>query len=302
MKEWHYLLTVIDSFVYDKNLEEIVFSETEEAKKAKSIYENLIKEYNISDENQRWALDIALDCVRQMSEKDRTYLRESYDVDFFGYGLYIRNNYIHCATRHRGFFSADSQCSVVLGFIYTIMHRYYNCFNFELCELLNNYEYESITEMYNDKFPCIEEETLKLSDPQNTLSAKSVLKTIRKKIRDELGTEGFKKIFLSVVNECGTDILAPQSWLNFINKLYRLCPVYYKEYQQVKALKELGLISDLLSSYNFRGINNVVECKEYIVENIGFTEDDAQLHAETMWEAFKSQKQTEYNEIDNFQI
>ena len=78
--------------------------------------------------------------------------------------------------------------------------------------------------------------------------------------------------------------------------------MYYKEYQQVKALKELGLISDLLSSYNFRGINNVVECKEYIVENIGFTEDDAQLHAETMWEAFKSQKQTEYNEIDNFQI
>lgn len=73
MKEWHYLLTVIDSFVYDKDLEEIVFSETEEAKKAKSIYENLIEEYNINDENQKWALDIALDCVRQMSEKDRAF-------------------------------------------------------------------------------------------------------------------------------------------------------------------------------------------------------------------------------------
>lgn len=287
MKEWHYLLTVIDSFVYDKNLEKIVFDETAESQKAKSIYDNLINQYNINDENQRWALDIALDCVRQMSDKDRDYLKESYNVDFFGYGLYIRNNYIHCAKKHRGFFCADNQCSIVLGFIYTIMHRYYDRFNSELCELLGDYEYENILGMYKDKFPCIEEETLKLSKSKNNLSAKSVLKTIKNKIRDELGGNEFKEIFVSVVNECGKDILAPQSWLNFINKLYRLCPVYNKEYQQVKALKELGLIRDLISPCSFQKINNVAECKEYIVENIGFSEVDAQLLAETMWEAFR---------------
>lgn len=288
MKEWHYLLTVIDSFVYDKDLEEIVFSETEEAKKAKSIYENLIKEYNINDENQKWALDIALDCVRQMSEKDRAYLRESYDVDFFGYGLYIRNNYIHCAKKHRGFFCADNQCSVVLSFIYTIMHRYYNRFNSKLCELLNDYNYQSVYNKYNDRFPCVEAETLRLTDPHCSLTPKEILKTIKIKVREQLGKNAFKDILVSVVNECGKDCLEQKAWLNFINKLYRECSVFTKEYQQIKALKEMGLISSLLSTYNFDNINSVNDCKDHIIENIGFTDDDAQLLSEALWAAFKT--------------
>jgi hypothetical protein len=64
--------------------------------------------------------------------------------------------------------------------------------------------------------------------------------------------------------------------------------VYIKEYNQVKALKEAGLISALLSTFDFNKISNVNECRAYIDEKLGLNEEDAQLLAETMWEAFKS--------------
>lgn len=288
MKEWNHLVNIIESFIYDKEVEELIFDESPKALEAKQIYENIIEEYSLNDESERWAFDIALDCVRNMRDEDRAYLTESYDVDFFGYGLYIRNEYIHCSRKHHAHFSADSQCSVVLEFIYTILHRYYNRFNSELCDLLRDYDYESINRLYKTKFPFIEEETLRLTEQNNKLKAKEVLNTIKQRIRRELGRNGFKDIFLSVVNECGKDCLAPQPWLNFVNKLYSLSPVYIKEYNQVKALKEAGLISELLSTFDFNKISNVNECRAYIDEKLGLNEEDAQLLAETMWEAFKN--------------
>ena len=37
MKEWNHLLDIIDSFVYDKELEEIVFDKTDKSIKAKTL-------------------------------------------------------------------------------------------------------------------------------------------------------------------------------------------------------------------------------------------------------------------------
>ena len=85
MKEWNHLVNIIESFIYDKEVEELIFDESPKALKAKQIYENIIEEYSLNDESERWAFDIALDCVRNMRDEDRAYLTESYDVDFFGY-------------------------------------------------------------------------------------------------------------------------------------------------------------------------------------------------------------------------
>lgn len=84
MKEWNMLLNGIDSFVYDFDKEEIVFDSSEHSAVAKEIYDSFIKTYNI-DKNPRekWAFDIALDCVRNMNDKDKEYLTESYEIDFF---------------------------------------------------------------------------------------------------------------------------------------------------------------------------------------------------------------------------
>ena len=154
MKEWYILLDVIDSFVYDFDEEKIVFNDSSCSLAARKMYESYIKTYDISG-NEKWAFDIALDCVRNMKSGDREYLKESCEVDFFGYGLYIRNKYIHCAKRHHGFFGGDHQCSVVLSFIYTILHRYYNRFNKQLCVLLQDFDYKSICKLYSDKYPFV---------------------------------------------------------------------------------------------------------------------------------------------------
>lgn len=288
MKEWNMLLNGIDSFVYDFDKEEIVFDSSEHSAVAKEIYDSFIKTYNI-DKNPRekWAFDIALDCVRNMNDKDKEYLTESYEIDFFGYGLYIRNKYIHCSKVHKELILCpDGQCSEVLGFIYTILHRYYNCFNAQLCELLGDGDYKRIIELYSKRFAFIEELTLQLAEISCKKGYKEVLVEIKNRIRSELGRNGFKDIFVSVIKECGKDCLAPQSWLDLTNKLYDKTPVYNKEYHQVQALKEIGLIRDLTSEYPLNKLESVEECKAYIDEKIGFNDDDAQLLAETMWEAF----------------
>ena len=111
---------------------------------------------------------------------------------------------------------------------------------------------------------------------------------IKQRIRGELGRNGFKEIFISVIEECGTDCLTPQPWLNLSNILYDKTPVYNKEYHQVQALKEIGLINDLISEYPHCKVESIEDCRAYIDEKIGFKEDDAQLLAETMWEAFRN--------------
>ena len=128
MKEWNVLVDYIDFYIYYHDTETIVISDLPKSEKAREIYEHFLYIYDIKNKyNLKWSFDIALDCIRNLKEEDRAYLRENYEVDFFGYGLYIRNKYIHCSKLHR-YFCADSQCSQVLSFIYTIMHYEYNRF------------------------------------------------------------------------------------------------------------------------------------------------------------------------------
>ena len=128
MKEWNVLVDYIDFYIYDHNTETIAINDLPESEKAREIYESFLDKYDIKNKySLKWSFDIALDCIRNLKEEDRAYLRENCEVDFFGYGLYIRNKYIHCSELHR-YFCADSQCSQVLSFIYTIMHYEYNRF------------------------------------------------------------------------------------------------------------------------------------------------------------------------------
>jgi hypothetical protein len=128
MKEWNVLVDYIDFYIYDHNTETIVINDLPESEKAREIYESFMDKYDIKNKySLKWSFDIALDCIRNLKEEDRAYLRENCEVDFFGYGLYIRNKYIHCSKLHR-YFCTDSQCSQVLSFIYTIMHYEYNRF------------------------------------------------------------------------------------------------------------------------------------------------------------------------------
>lgn len=287
MKEWNILLKFIDCYVYDTDKEEVVIADSPNALLAKGLYDTIIKGYGFEgDKNLKWSFDIALDAIRNLNESDREYLSNNYGVDFHGYGMNIRNRYIHCARLHRCF-SADGQSSQVLSFVYTIMHKYYNRFNDELCKLLNDYTYQKIYALYAKKYPFIEEEVISLAEGENKKSADQVLSLIHKRLRKELGRNDFKDIFVSVIKEVGKDCLPPKTWLDLLNKLYDRAPIYKKEYHQVIALQEIGLIRDLVYAAPLNKINTLEECKSFIIDNIGFAEEDAQIMAECMWAAFK---------------
>lgn len=287
MKEWSILVDYINFYIYDKNTESVVISDSSESERAQAIYDHFLEKHHIKNNYiLKWSFDIALDCIRNMKEEDRQYLKANYEVDFFGYGMYIRNQYIHCAKLHR-YFSADGQCSQVLGFVYTIMHKYYNRFNDELCKLLNDYTYQKTYALYAKKYPFIEEEVISLAEGENKKSADQVLSLIHKRLRKELGRNDFKDIFVSVIKEVGKDCLPPKTWLDLLNKLYDRAPIYKKEYHQVIALQEIGLIRNLVYAAPLNKINTLEECKSFIIDNIGFAEEDAQIMAECMWAAFK---------------
>lgn len=79
--------------------------------------------------NDQWAFDIALDCVRTMKDEDRERIQKGEKIPFyhFGYGLYVRNHYVHPSKSHFGFI-ADNISSSVEKFIYAILIKD----NFEL--------------------------------------------------------------------------------------------------------------------------------------------------------------------------
>ena len=61
MKEWNFLLNVIDAFVYNNEEEKIVFDNSPISIEAKEYYNTLIEKYHIdSKENQKWALILPL--------------------------------------------------------------------------------------------------------------------------------------------------------------------------------------------------------------------------------------------------
>ena len=79
MKEWHVLLDYIDSYVYNHDTEEIMIKNSPDAPKALALYQKMLKDYSMEeDEYLKWSFDIALDCVREMNDKDRQYLTHSW--------------------------------------------------------------------------------------------------------------------------------------------------------------------------------------------------------------------------------
>ncbi len=130
MKELHNLLKYIDAYVYSYDTEMIMIEPHNDSTEAAQCYQNALSsiDINIAEykpkcfNDERWILDIAIDCVRNMSEEDRDYVSKNTDPYeyHFGYGTGIRNKYIHCAKWHRAF-RPDSVSSEVLKRIFSII-------------------------------------------------------------------------------------------------------------------------------------------------------------------------------------
>ena len=121
MKNFNELLKHKAYYVYDYKLEEIQVAEGDEHDTAYDLYAQVTKDAFANDE-EKWALDIALDCVRNMPNDLRERIQKEGEIPFyhFGYGVYVRNHYIHSSSKHL-YLEADYISSTVEKFIYAIL-------------------------------------------------------------------------------------------------------------------------------------------------------------------------------------
>ena len=119
--EKEYLLKYISYYEYDFKEEAVYIADGDESSRAYNLYEKMVKQH-CEDLEQKWALDIALDCVRNMKDKERERIQKEGEIPFFhfGYGVYVRNHYIHSSSKHF-YLEADYISSIVEKFIYAIL-------------------------------------------------------------------------------------------------------------------------------------------------------------------------------------
>ncbi len=292
-KEFKEILLHIDSYVYDFENEEIVIKNSPDAISAITSYRHVIEKYAMENEdNLKWCFDIALSCVREADCNLRTSLKQRDNIDLDSYGMYIRNKYIHEAKKHHFWRVLAGSISVsVFNFISTICHPYYNYFNERLCQLLNDYDYIDIKKHYFERFSFIHDYTILLTQLNCCLTAKEVLKAIKCRIRLELGRGGFKEILVNAVKQVDDTSAIEKEWINFLNLLQKngCCP-YKKEYNQLIAIKETGILSEFTNMSNIDKSQFFNSVKQCIVEELGLTEADAQYMAECIYEAFIMKK------------
>ncbi len=138
MKELHELLEYINYYEYSKTTEEILFAPGPYHREAKKKYEDTLQALETFPEPSaffmrypveadKWAIDIAIDCVRQMSEEDRDYVvHHQNDIEYhFGYAMWIRNEYIHSSKNHFCLIP-DSESSKVMEIIFSIVDEKYD--------------------------------------------------------------------------------------------------------------------------------------------------------------------------------
>lgn len=287
MKEWNDLILYKENYIYVEDNEEIIIRHGEDADRANELYERIVRDYHLVEHEIKWQFDIALDCIRNMSQENADYFVENpYTYKYhMSYGMYIRNRYIHHATKH-SYWEADNVSTVVLRFILTILHPLFDYRNTELCAFFDDYDYPVLINLYEEEYEEIfVKAELELASPENRLTAKEAIERIKQELREKLGPGEFKQIFVRVVKEfCDNEkrFWIYDNWKDFQDVLFRQSVLYPLEYQQVKCMREIGLYREVESEK----LQELNECIEYINENIGLKEEYARNMAECALEAY----------------
>ena len=122
-KDFNSLFKYKSYYEYDFESETIQVAEGDAHEAAQELYAQITKDC-LTHEDDKWAFDIALDCVRNMTDEDCSLIKEKGEIPMyhFGYGMYVRNRYIHPSVVHRHLmFIADDLSSTVEDYIYAIL-------------------------------------------------------------------------------------------------------------------------------------------------------------------------------------
>ena len=286
MLEFNKLLNYRAYYEYDFECEAIRVKSGEYYDEAKKLYSHIVRDFFLKDDD-KWAFDIALDCVHNFTEEEIQIVNRQGEIGeyHFGYGMYVRNRYVHPSQCHT-YFMADSVSSRVEEFIYTIMFSVYNCLSEEFLKLQSDFDFRALKEQYQTTQPVIDEMCEKLADFKNDITAKQAMKIIRDTIKANLGRDGFKNILLPIVREhVSQHEHVNREWRELVNKVYGATRLYNKEYQQFKTLEHIGLLSKITKPFN--SITTVEEARDYLIENLGLMEEDALYLAECSFEIEK---------------
>lgn len=117
--EEHTLLEYKSYYVYDFKDEAILVEDGDDQGAAYDVYAKTAKQLGYED---KWAFDIALDCIRNFTDQEIEDIKKQGEItDYhFGYGMYVRNKYVHKAKMHFAPM-ADYISSQVEKFIYAVL-------------------------------------------------------------------------------------------------------------------------------------------------------------------------------------
>ena len=121
MKEFNALLKYRGHYIYSLRDEFLRIGYGDDREGAVKTYSDLIKNLYLQGE-ERWAFDIALDCVRRFTEEEIDTITRNKEIEnyHFGYGLYVRNQYVHPSLFH-ACLMPDHISSLVYNFIIAII-------------------------------------------------------------------------------------------------------------------------------------------------------------------------------------
>lgn len=291
MKEFNKLLSFREYYEYDYNCEALRVNSGMESEEAKNLYSHFVRDFFL-DADDKWAFDIALDCVHNFTDEEIEIIQRQEEIGnyHFGYGMYVRNRYIHPSKCHL-YFMADHVSGRVADFIYTILLPQYNCLSKEFISLVGNYTYSELKQLYGKEFPIIAETADRLSDFTSKETAEEALKSIIVSLRESLGYDYLKEKVSALIKKYidHKDLLAKDNF-NFVNDLYKVTRVFEKEYHQIVMLRDMGLFSDLKNTNIIMKYPTIDSLFNYISEELGFKEKDSRFLADCLWNAFEDAK------------
>ena len=123
------LLVYKDYYRYLFECETILIEDGIAKEKATQVYSNVIGLFFIQGED-KWALDIALDCIRNFTGEEIEHILRNEKIERYhlGFGMYVRNQYIHPSKFH-AYLQPDKISSKVEKFLLGIICPNLNLFS-----------------------------------------------------------------------------------------------------------------------------------------------------------------------------
>lgn len=283
MKEWNELLEYIDEYVYMQEDEEIVIRYSAKAENAKRVYEKGLKLAG-KEKYEKWLYDIALDCVRRLSQKDIEYVKKHlYSNEYHsGYSMEIRNMYVHPAKKHY-YFLADHVSTSVMKRIFSLVSPFYDFRNKRCVNFFEDSDVDQLMELYGDSCGGIIDEFIRevtgKSIAEETVDDIGRFKT---KLREALGQEEFVRLFKEVYEYYNEHEKQNnrEDWYWNVHFPYVKAILFPLEANQIRALRQLNYFWHIE-----RGdAKTLADCRKFIDENLGLRDDYADFMARCGWE------------------